>query len=299
MDVVPPTPPPLPSLRSRKQSSHRVPVPSLTPSLLADVEGNPGISESDSRSDTEVTISSPLASGASVKPKQLSVRRNAPGLSIVTNHPPESYIRAVESGLTPTTAATDVTFNSAMSSSPDPRAIGFVGLSLRPVSAMFSTDIAGQIDSAGTDGRPPLDIDSGTPTTTTAAISPRSPDLSLRSEPCPRTGKGDSPIILPQDDQTSVIQALQEQILTARRAWQRQVWELEGQVRDLKAEVEDLRAKEGAQEYCPACGRGPIVRSVEEGANIEDLRKAGVKVGGVVNRPRARTGVGSRFASGV
>ena len=76
-------------------------------------------------------------------------------------------------------------------------------------------------------------------------------------------------------------------------------------MRDLKAEVEELRAAEGSSEYCMACGRGAVGRPSHDGANgngngrtLEDLRKAGVKVGGVVNRPRARTGVGSRFASG-
>lgn len=99
------------------------------------------------------------------------------------------------------------------------------------------------------------------------------------------------------EDQSSVIRTLQEQIITARKAWQHQLWELEGQVRDLKAEVEELRAKEGGQEYCAACGRGTHVAQMS-GLRLEDLRNAGVKVGGVVNRPRARTGVGSRFASG-
>lgn len=96
------------------------------------------------------------------------------------------------------------------------------------------------------------------------------------------------------EDQSSVIRALQEQLITARKAWQRQLWELEGQVNDLKAEVEELRLKDGGQEYCPACGRGGTL----SGVRPEELKKAGVKVGGVVNRPRAKTGVGSRFASG-
>jgi len=87
--------------------------------------------------------------------------------------------------------------------------------------------------------------------------------------------------------------------MVARRAWQRQIWELEGQVRDLKAEVEEFRTAEHSKEYCAACGRGSAGRSPDEPEiDMEDLQKAGVKVGGVVNRPRARTGVGSRFASG-
>ena len=87
--------------------------------------------------------------------------------------------------------------------------------------------------------------------------------------------------------------------MVARRAWQRQIWELEGQVRDLKAEVEEFRNAENLKDYCPACGRGNVGRPLADAeVGMEDLKKAGVKVGGVVNRPRARTGVGSRFASG-
>ena len=100
---------------------------------------------------------------------------------------------------------------------------------------------------------------------------------------------------VPVEDQSSVIRTLQEQIVAARKAWQQQLWELEGQVRDLKAELEDLRVADDGKNYCATCGRGSAAAS---GPRIEDLRKAGVKVGGVVNRPRARTGVGSRFASG-
>lgn len=194
-----------------------------------------------------------------------------------------------------------MTFSSVVSASPDPRAIGFVGLSLRPVSTLFSSNFVSRADDGGSDGgRPSLESDSGTPNTNTTAISPRSPEFVLRSEPYVRVDKGESPSAATHEDQGSVIQALQDQILTARRAWQRQVWELEGQVRDLKAEVDDLRAGESAQDYCSSCGRGSIGRPTEEGtANIDDLRRAGVKVGGVVNRPRARTGVGTRFASAV
>ena len=35
----------------------------------------------------------------------------------------------------------------------------------------------------------------------------------------------------------------------------------------------------------------------DDDAHIEDLRRADVKIGSVVNRPRARTGNGSRFAN--
>lgn len=168
---------------------------------------------------------------------------------------------------------------------------------------MFSTDFAGHLVQRGSSdqNRPSLDIDSGTPTTS-SGISPLSPGFSVNLDA--RSGAGDDKSIIGiashQDDQSAVIQALQEQIMVARRAWQRQIWELEGQVRDLKAEVEEFRSAENAREYCMACGRGNIGRPATEviDVSVEDLKKAGVKVGGIVNRPRARTGLGSRFASG-
>ncbi len=69
-------------------------------------------------------------------------------------------------------------------------------------------------------------------------------------------------------------------------------------MRDLKAEVEELRATDGQSEYCVACGRGAVGRPASTPHDdacgpLEDAKKAG----GVVNRPRARTGVGSRFAA--
>lgn len=152
-------------------------------------------------------------------------------------------------------------------------------------------ELGGQISDPEEFPRPSLDVDTGTPTTGASVISPRSP-----SPLC----KLDESVVdirsVGEEDQSSVIRALQEQIITARKTWQHRLWELEGQVRDLKAEVDELRAKEGGQEYCAACGRGTPV-SRPPGVRAEDLKKAGVKVGGVVNRPRARTGVGSRFGS--
>ena len=168
---------------------------------------------------------------------------------------------------------------------------------------MFSTGFSSQFAtrSSADQSRPSLDTDSGTPTTSTSVISPLSPAFVGGLQPRISEDKAVSvSIATHHDDQSTVIQALQEQIATSRRAWQRQIWELEGQVRDLNAEVEELRAIENAREYCVACGRGNIGRPGVDGEDrvVEDLRKAGVRVGGVVNRPRARTGVGSRFASG-
>jgi len=93
------------------------------------------------------------------------------------------------------------------------------------------------------------------------------------------------------EDQSTVIQALQDQIVSAKKVWQQHSWELECQVRDLKAELEDLRSARSGK--CETCGSENDV-ATEERKDSEHPKKRGV-----VNRPRARTGVGAaRFAGG-
>ncbi|RPD64882.1 hypothetical protein L227DRAFT_495206 [Lentinus tigrinus ALCF2SS1-6] len=325
----PPPPPPSQYARPRQAStSHRVPVPSLSPSVLGDSVGSIG-SGSGSPADSPPESSTGSSSSASngmreQQQQQLSARRKVPDLSIVTNPPSMNltvkapYTAPLSAGsssdlthhhhLTPTTAVNRAEFrsNGSSPSSAPPTKADFVGLSIRPMSTLFTRELK---ELAVTDGtRPSLEVDTGTPTTATTAISPLSPDFpgtkNLGYGGRSSDEKSGHHISIAQDDrdQSSVIQALQEQILSSRRMWQRQIWELEGQVRDLKAEVEELRAADGQSEYCMACGRGSVGRPSQDdasgGRQLEDLKKAGVKVGGVVNRPRARTGVGSRFASG-
>ena len=249
--------------------------------------------------------------------QQLNVRRKAPDLSIVTSPsttnnltvkiPHTAPLSAGSSEhahqhLTPTTAVNraEMRSNNGSPSSAPPAKTEFVGLSIRPLSTLFTNDLKELADKhdPALRTRPSLEVDTGTPTTATTAISPLSPDSYGGRSSDEKPG----PISFAHDDrdQSSIIQALQEQILSTRRAWQRQIWELEGQVRDLKAEVEELRAADARSEFCAACGRGAIGRDgggMADGRTVEELRKAGVKVGGVVNRPRARTGVSSRFAA--
>jgi hypothetical protein len=79
---------------------------------------------------------------------------------------------------------------------------------------------------------------------------------------------------------------------STRKAWQHQIWELEGQVRDLRAEIDDMRIKELRGELCLLCGReGEPERSAGEAPRSVVSRP------GVVDRPRARTGVGTRFGA--
>ncbi|THH33541.1 hypothetical protein EUX98_g630 [Antrodiella citrinella] len=312
------SPPPMPSMSNTSMPSpssissvptrktpHRVPVPSMSPSLDAYDHG------------VWATSGSSVDSQATIK-EQLNARRNAPGLSIVTSSssspilgsslrgpsssPAISDPTYLGSSLTPTTATTNTDSfldGSMPPNSAPPNSADFLGLSLRPVSTLFSTDLAGHLIRTSTEQRPSLDMDSGTPTTS-SGISPMSPGFSIHLNN--RSGADEKSVVgiaSHQDDQSAVIQALQEQIMVARRGWQRQIWELEGQVRDLKAEVEEFRNAENLKEYCAACGRGHVGRSpAEPEIGVEELQKAGVKVSGVVNRPRARTGISSRFASG-
>lgn len=322
-----PMPPPQYSRPRQGSATHRVPVPSLSPSVPGESSatsagsslGSSSSSESSSSASMALPTATATPSPAFRDQPQLSARRKVPDLSIVTSSPSLGSLNAkvpytaplsagphdVSHHLTPTTAVSEQKKNSgALPVSAPPCKTDFVGLSIRPVSTLFSRELKEQLsvaDDSSLRTRPSLEVDTGTPTTAATAISPLSPDFpsSTKSLGYGRSSddKSGGPVIA-QDDQSSVIQALQEQILTARRAWQRQIWELEGQVRDLKAEVEELRAVEGSNDYCSACGRGSMHRPALDGSrNIEDLRKAGVKTG-VVNRPRARTGVGSRFASG-
>ncbi|KAH9837062.1 uncharacterized protein C8Q71DRAFT_584047 [Rhodofomes roseus] len=290
--------------RQRKGSTHRVPVPSLSPSLLDGDAATGG-----SRSSSESHNGSPTSKESLVsRERQLGSRRNARGLSINTSgHPsklsaPQSAMSEKTSShghtITITPTASD-SFSSVAAgtlppSSAPPGSSDFVGLSLRPVSTLFSNNFGEQLVSPVT-----MDSDMGTPTTAATAISPLSTEFPLQLQGYAGLQEdGKSAPMISQDDQSSMVDALQDQILVARRAWQRQIWELEGQVRDLKAEVEELRMTENSAPYCSACGRGNLGRpNADNVGYVDDLRKAGVKVG-VVNRPRARTGVGSRFASG-
>jgi hypothetical protein len=94
------------------------------------------------------------------------------------------------------------------------------------------------------------------------------------------------------DDPYVIIQQLQEQMKSTRKAWQHQIWELEGQVRDLRAEIDGMRLKELRGERCILCGR-----SDEHRYEFGEMSTSAVSRQGVVNRPRAQTGVGARFGS--
>jgi hypothetical protein len=182
-----------------------------------------------------------------------------------------------------------------------PNVTEFPALKLRPVSTLFSAHFGDHIvvsSSRDSDPQPGLDADADTLSSTSPStvISPVTPGMSLGRSSADRDKL---PMATISEDQSALVQALQEQIVSAKKAWQRHIWELEGQVRDLKAEVDGLRAGDG-DAYCEACGRGRPSGAVggqpHGGAGAHDHK---VFAGGVVNRPRARTGTSARFGSAV
>ncbi|KAI0068372.1 hypothetical protein BV25DRAFT_1818780 [Artomyces pyxidatus] len=277
--------PPVP--KTPKVTSTRVPVPTLSPSLLPHSAGS---YFNDIVKDGDVDGDGENLSDARLRPLD---RRNTPALSIVPPSEPPSSRIPVHS-LSPMSALGDNRSQSTLlaesaanrvpgPSSAPPSTTAFPSLSLRPVSTIFSAHFAEHIVDAG-DTPEDLAPDSGT---TTSGFSPPSPQTPLRST---------TPLALVAgDDPAAVIQTLQEQIVSTRKAWQHQIWELEGQVRDLRAEVDELRSKDSSGERCLLCGRSSV--HVEDRDSHAPSTLGLETRSGVVNRPRARTGVGTRFGA--
>lgn len=126
-------------------------------------------------------------------------------------------------------------------------ALDFQALQLRPVSSLFSSHFAEYV--GGSDADTSLDSATTSPTSNSGAVlSPLTPLSSRPSNDEPRHGVGVS------GENPSVVKALQEQMLSANRAWQRQVQDLQQQVRNLQAKVEELRAADD-KGYCEVCRR--------------------------------------------
>ena len=269
-------PPPVPSLpdtvnqqTAPKMSITRRPVPSLSPSLMqsAGVPSNdPLLSESNSwaRNYTGPTkrnlpsLSINTASQASTRASTSAVAENYMGLTLSrpwTNDQPQSA---------------------------PPNVAEFPALKLRPVSTLFSAHFGDHIvtPESRSSGETTDDPDTPRSPSPNGLVFPVTPGSYTRTS-------NDQPQItsVSSIDDQSVVKSLQEQMASAKKAWQRHIWELEGQVRDLKAEVQLLKAK-GDDLYCDKCERG----------KREAPQSAPVTVG-VVNRPRARTGTSSRFTN--
>ena len=279
----------VPPPRTPRLPTHRVPVPPISPAV------NPTFNSSaDSPTSPESTVDAHLPHS------RPSPKRIIPPLHINTDN----------SGINRSLAQTHQTSNSLGSNplqppkphftsparsredkpqSAPPGKTDFVALSLRPVSTVFSSQFADHLlgTKNKTPSEPSLDADSGTPTTATGSggISPLSPDfVSLHdvreeiSQPMTVTSAKSSS----DGSQPDVIRALQGQIFGAKEDWQRHVWELEGQVRDLKAEIEEMRQAENSGRYCDVCGRGR-----KKTGSVSHHRTPGVLGSGAGYRPRA------------
>ncbi|KAH8835284.1 hypothetical protein DL96DRAFT_1573614 [Flagelloscypha sp. PMI_526] len=167
----------------------------------------------------------------------------------------------------------------------------FPALRLRPVSTTFSSKFGEEFISR--DSQPSLDTDLSTTSSPTSANSPITPGISSRSILSDKEKAGFSSSSKPTEDQSAIIQSLQEQIVSAKKSWQRHIWELEGQVRDLKAEVEDLRGLNKDSDCCQLCGRGGAPKSAISSGGGSTTTPS------VVNRPRARTGISSSRFGGI
>jgi hypothetical protein len=101
------------------------------------------------------------------------------------------------------------------------------------------------------------------------------------------------PPLAPTEQDSSVAEAIKEQIANARKGWMVQLYELEAQIRELKDALAE--AKEVKPGRCDACGCA--CGGHAQGGSKEFLMPSGG--GGVMNRARAKTG-GARgvFGSG-
>jgi hypothetical protein len=270
-----PSPPPAPPVaapsmpRTPKISSARVPVPTLSPSL---------VSQSPLQLDSIVKGDGRENELVGYPRDRDNIEQRGPALTILTRDAPpgptssqsvrtgvgSTFLVNPDRGLTPASAP--------------PSTTTFPGLSLRPISTVFSAHFADHITSLDS---PSVQTDSSSTTAgSSSTLSPLPTEPSLDEK------------LAGEDDPYVIIQQLQDQMKSTRKAWQHQIWELEGQVRDLRAEIDGMRMKELRGERCILCGRSD---EPDQGA-AGDSRSTGSRRT-VVDRPRARTGVGTRFGA--
>ena len=243
--------------RTPKTSIHRIPVPRLSPSSL----------ESSSEQSYDALTSDTC---------NQSTKRSL-GLSINTQQPPVMGVVSA-SIVDDRGSQTQPPWKVDQSLQSAPAVVSeFPALRLRPVSTLFSAHFGDHI--VATDSRPSPEIDPTTP----RSSSPTAVVVTLTPASTTQTSHEQPNIIPSAADQASVVRSLQEQLAAAKKAWQLHVWELEGQVRDLKATVEELKGSDN-KDYCQSCGRGKEVA-------VEMHSKS------VVHRPRPRTGTSSRFTN--
>jgi hypothetical protein len=278
----PPLAPPVtaPSIpRTPKLSSARVPVPTLSPSL---------VSQSPLQLDSIVKGDGREIDPVGPSRDQESTQQHGPALTIITtkdaspsNAPTTSQSLHTGTGGSSTISGLCPDRGLSPASAP-PLTTAFPGLSLRPISTVFSAHFADHIVSLDSPSTSTTQTDSSS-TTAGGSGSAGSISSPLATEP----SFDEKHAVVTDDDHDPyvIIQQLQEQLRSTRKAWQHQIWELEGQVRDLRAEIDEMRLKELRGERCLLCGR-----SDEPGQCVGGH--------GMVDRPRARTGVGTmRFAA--
>ena len=284
--------PPVP--RTPRLPTHRVPVPPISPAI-----------DPTANSHVDPHMSPENTAGTHHFQSRPNPKRVIPPLCIKTSNPGIGYsftqTHQVSNSLgsnplqppKPNFVSPANSEENTVQSAP-PGKTDFVALSLRPVSTVFSSHFADHLLGKANNmpSEPALDEDSGTPTTTTGSggISPLSPDfVSLRDArgEISRSTTVASTKSSSDDSQPDVIRALQGQIFGAKEDWQRHIWELESQIRDLKAEIGEMRQAENSGRYCDVCGRGR-----KKSGSVGHHRTPGVP-GGVGHRPRAYTTVNS------
>ncbi|KAF9502535.1 hypothetical protein BDN71DRAFT_1438184 [Pleurotus eryngii] len=261
-----------------KSSLHRIPVPQLTPSLM---EADP--------IDIRENLEDPAeASPTSTLHRYQNNPRRTPPLSINTHSPSWASPSPVNDGFLHARMGNKNWQSDSVPQSAPAHVTEFPALKLRPVSTIFSSHFRDHL--ALGERSPLLEADSGilSPDSAGTVGSPVTPALlpMVSVTPTSKGGGKDDAIrsVHVRGDADTIIKSLQEQIVTAKQAWQRQIWELEGQVRDLKAEVEELREAGTEKGPCDVCGR-------ERRDETQEVAS------GIVNRPRARTGMSTRFGS--
>ncbi|KAG2369458.1 hypothetical protein BDR07DRAFT_1604740 [Suillus spraguei] len=266
-------PPPVPSLHDvyphggNEDSKSSLPIIASRLSSLGSDSGSRPALDNEPSSGAEQELSPKLLSSPSLKraPPSLYISTGAsnhPSLSTEDRptEPPQSPQSEKKTPWRPPLGATD-----------------FQTLKLRPVSTTFSSQFADIVAISEVEHTSELELD--TPTSTISSVIALSPFT-----PEPSDDKS-SPV-----EQSLVIKALQEQMIAAKKVWQHQIWELQGQVRDLQAEIKDFHTADEDKRYCEHCGRVGSRKELE-------VSNAGTKKIGVVDRPRGCTGDTARFVS--
>ena len=282
--------PPVP--RTPRLPTHRVPVPPIDPTVNPTVNSSAGPPASP---ESTVDTNPRPSPKRNIPPLSINTSNSATNRSFTQTHQASNSLGS--SPLQPPKPNFVPLANNGESKpqSAPPGKTDFVALSLRPVSTVFSSHFADHLLGMQnrTPSEPALDADSSTPTTTTGSggISPLSPGfVSLRDirEEVSRSTTVNSAKSSSDDSRPDVIRALQGQIFGAKEDWQRHIWELESQIRDLKAEIKEMWQTDNSGRYCEVCGRGR-----KKSGSVSHHRTPGVLGSGVGHRPRAYTTVNS------